>query len=154
VAVAREALEAQARLAEFLPGMRCSQVSAGAAETLILDFGDLREVVTGDLTGSIILLIECPWRIDSPDGGLIGWEDEEDDILVAATAVIDATVESVEVRRPGFDLILRFSNEHSLRIFPDCRAYYDDALAGGVVPWQIGGEAIPPAVITGGLIPS
>lgn len=152
--MAREALEAQARLAEFLQGMRCSQVSAGAEETLILDFGELREAVTGDLTGSIILLIECPWRIDSEGVGLIGWEDEEDDILVAATALIDATVDSVEVRRPGFDLILRFSNEHSLRVFPDCRAYYDDELAGNVVPWQIGGEAIPPTLFTGALIPS
>lgn len=152
--MARESLEAQARLAEFLRGMRCSQVSAGAEETLILDFGNLREVATGDLVGSVILSIECPWRIDSEGGGLIGWEDEEDDILVAATALIDAAVESVEVRRPGFDLILRFSNEHSLRVFPDCRAYYDDELAGGVVPWQVGGEAIPPTVFTGTLIPS
>ena len=152
--MARAALEAQARLANFLEGLRCSQVSAGAEETLILDFGELSTSHTGDLVGVVVLLIECPWRIDSKESGLIGWEDDEDDILVAATALIGALVETVEVRRPGFDLILRFSNEHSLRVFPDCRAYFDDDLAGDVVPWQIGGEAIPPMLFSGALIPS
>lgn len=145
--MSRQALEHQARVSQQLQGMRCSQVSVGADEALILDFGTLREMPDGQMAGTLALAIECPWRIDSPETAVIGWEDDDEDIVQFATVLIDAAVDEVEIRRPGFDLILRFTNEHSLRIFPDCRAYYDDAPAGERLPWQIAGD---PTLLVGG----
>lgn len=148
----RAALERQEQLATQLHGAYCSQVSLGPGESLILDFGELQETPEGQLAGNLTLVIECPWRIDSDEIGVIGWQDAEEDIADFATVLIDASVDQVEVRRPGFDLILRFSNGHSLRIFPDCRAYFDDDLAGEALPWQVAGDVAP--VSTSHLLPS
>lgn len=145
--MSRQALEHQATISQQLQGMRCSQVSLGTEEALILDFGTLREMPDGQMAGTLALAIECPWRIDSQETAVIGWEDEDDDVVQFATVLIDAAVEEAEIRRPGFDLILRFTNGHSLRIFPDCRAYFDDALAGERLPWQIAGD--PTLTVTG-----
>ncbi len=139
--MARAALERQAEIANRLSQMRCSQVSLGGEDMLILDFGDLSQSPGGQLAGALILSIECPWRIDSESVGVIGWQDDEEDVADFATVLIDARVEETEVRRPGYDLILRFSNDHTLHVFPDCRAYFDDELAGGALPWQFAGEA-------------
>lgn len=150
----REALERQAQLSRFLSGMRCSQVATDGDETLILDFGTLTESPDGELSGSLYLVLECPWRIDSAETVLVGWENEEDEIIHFASLLIGVEVASVEVRKPGFDLILRFRGGHTLRIFPDCRAYYHDDLSGNALPWQLGGEAIPASAVSGRLIPS
>lgn len=120
--------------------MRCSQVSLAAEEALILDFGTLHEMPDGQFAGSLALAIECPWRIDSPETAVIGWEDAEEDIIQLATVLIDAAVDDIEVRRPGFDLILRFTNSHSLRVFPDCRAYFDESVDDERLPWQVAGH--------------
>jgi hypothetical protein len=147
----REALERQAELTSFLAGAVCSQVSIGADEALIIDFGELRETLDGQLAGSLVLVIECPWRIDAPEVPVVGWEDDEEDVAHLATVLIGATVEGLDVRRPGFDLSIDFSNQHRLRVFPDCRAYYHDELAGAALPWQLAGPAIPIAAHSGAI---
>ena len=140
----REALQRQARLAALLDGTACSQVSLGVTDALILDFGDLEPNQDGQLAGSLILVVESPWRIDTPDLPVVGWDDDEEDIAHLVTALIGATAGGVEVRRPGFDLSIEFSNEHRLRVFPDCRAYFDEEMSGGALPWQLGGRGLPP----------
>ena len=139
----RAALEVQAELANRLSGISCTQVSLGVAETLIIDFGDLELNALGDLAGEFVLAVDCPWRIDGPDLPAVGWEDEEEEIAHFSTVLIGASVEEVEVRRPGFDLIVSFSNHHRLRVFPDCRAYYSDEMSGGALPWQLAGRDLP-----------
>jgi hypothetical protein len=145
----REALEQQAELTSFLGGATCSQVSLGAEEALIIDFGELRTTAEGQLAGSLMLAIECPWRIDTTETPVVGWEDDEEDVAHLVTVLIGAVVDELEVRRPGFDLFIQFSNQHRLRIFPDCRAYFDEDLGGGALPWQLAGPAISMAVQSG-----
>lgn len=141
--MAHPGLEIQASSIPQLRGMRCSQVSIGPEESLILDFGDLHPMPDGQMAGDYALAIDCPWRIDSPETGVIGWEDPEEEIVDLARVLIDAAVREYEIRRPGFDLILTFSNDHSLRIFPDCRAYFYEELAGDRLPWQLAGVLLP-----------
>ncbi len=141
----REALEAQAELSTSLEGSNCSQVSIGRNDSLIIDFGELETTTDGQNAGALMLAIECPWRIDAPEVPVVGWEDDEEDIADLSTVLIGATVTAVEVRRPGFDLTVEFSNEHRLRIFPDCRAYYSDQMSAGALPWQLAGRLILPA---------
>ncbi|CAN5617844.1 hypothetical protein BH23CHL2_BH23CHL2_24850 [soil metagenome] len=138
---ARAALEEQADLSTRLVGLPCTQVSLGIAETLIIDFGELEPGPDGQMTGAFVLAVDCPWRIDGHDLPAVGWEDEEEDIAHLSTVLIGGSVEEVEVRRPGFDLIVQFSSGHRLRVFPDCRAYYSDEMSGGVLPWQLVGRA-------------
>ena len=140
--MAREALERQARHTLLLQGYPCAQVSIGAGETLIVDFGALHPIREDELSGELALIIDCPWRLDAADAPLCGWHDDEDHIIQQAAHLIGAHVTSVEVRRPGFDLILRFDEGHILRLFPDLRAFYDAALAGESVPWYITGNAL------------
>jgi hypothetical protein len=140
---ARAALEHQATLAQALTGMTCSQTSLGMADALIIDFGDLEVNAEGQLAGAVVFMAECPWRIDNPERPTVGWEDEEEEIAHLSTALIGGRVEEVEVRRPGFDLTLLFSNDHRLRVFPDCRAYYSDEMSGGALPWQLAGSGLP-----------
>lgn len=141
--MAHPRLEAQAEAVPQLRGMPCSQVSVGAEETLILDFGELHQMPDGQMAGDYALAIDCPWRIDSPETGVIGWEDPEEEIVDLARVLIDSAMTEYEIRRPGLDLILTFSNDHSLRIFPDCRAYFYEELAGDRLPWQLAGSRIP-----------
>lgn len=141
---AREALEKQARLIESLSGLVCSQTSLGMADALIIDFGELQPSPDGELAGELVFVIECPWRIDNPDRPTVGWEDEEEDIVHLSTVLIGGSVDDVEVRTPGFDLTIQFSNGFRLRVFPDCRAYYSEDLSGGALPWQVAGRALPP----------
>lgn len=140
---ARRALERQARLADSLVGLTCSQTSLGAAEALILDFGELVSGPNGQRAGAVAFVAQCPWRIDTPERPAVGWEDEEEDIAHLSTALIGGTVEEVEVRRPGFDVTILFSNDRRLRVFPDCRAYFSDDMSGGALPWQVAGEGLP-----------
>ena len=139
---ARQALVHQAELAQRLSGQTCTQVSIGVNDSLIFDFVEIQAAEGGQLSGELILAIDCPWRIDAPDVPVVGWEDAEEDIADLTTVLIGAAVTEVEIRRPGFDLFLQFSNEHRLRIFPDCRAYYHDELAAGALPWQLAGRAL------------
>ncbi len=145
----REALEIQAALAPKITSSICTQVSIGMAESLIVDLGDLAPVAGGQFAGEYVLAIECPWRIDAPEIPVVGWDDNEEDVADLATVLIGASVNELDVRRPGFDLTIQFSNEHRLRVFPDCRAYYVDEMSGGALPWRIGGRGIaePPAQV-------
>lgn len=140
---ARQALETQAKLVESLIGMPCSQTSLGMADALIMDFGELQAGLDGDMAGAIVFVVECPWRIDNPDRPTVGWEDEEEDIAHLSTVLIGGTVEDVDVRTPGYDLNVQFSNGFRLRVFPDCRAYYSEELSGGALPWQLAGRELP-----------
>jgi hypothetical protein len=139
---AREALEKQAAFVDTLLGYACSQVSLGIGETLILDFGELEINPVGDLAGAIVLAVECPWRIDNPERPTVGWEDEEGDVAHHSTVLIAGIVDEVDLRRPGFDLTIGFSNGYRLRVFPDCRAYYSDGMSGGALPWQLAGRGL------------
>lgn len=138
----RSLLESQAHLAANLQGMRCSQVSAGGDDRLVIDFGDLSRTESGEYAGAFHLLLECPWRIESGESVVCGWEDDDAEVVHLASVLIDATVVSTVVRRPGFDLTLAFSRGYTLTVFPDCRAYYLDELAGAAVPWRIGGDGL------------
>jgi hypothetical protein len=141
--MARPALEQQAQHALHLQGYPCAQVSIGTGDTLIVDFGALHPIHEDELSGELALIIDCPWRLDDADEPLCGWHDDEDHIIHQVAHLIGARVESVELRRPGFDLILRFIEGHTLRLFPDIRAYYHDELAGESVPWYVIGAALP-----------
>ncbi len=139
----RQALEDQARLAAALEGLTCRQTALGIGDALILDFGELLPGPDGELAGAVVFVVECPWRIDNPDRPTVGWEDEEEDIAHLSSVLIGGAVDEVEIRRPGFDLTLQLSNGFRLRAFPDCRAYYDEELSGGALPWQFAGRDLP-----------
>lgn len=141
--MARTALEQESNYAQHLQGQACSQVSTGAGDTLIVDFGALQPVQAGELSGELALIIDCPWRLDSTDAPLCGWHDDDERAVTELSQLIGAAVESIEVRRPGYDLILRFAGGYALRLFPDLRAYYTDELAGESVPWYVTGDALP-----------
>lgn len=142
----RPALEHESSRAQHLQGRPCSQVALGADDTLIIDFGELRPIEGGDLSGELTLIIDCPWRLDSAELPLCGWHDDDDRIVTQLSQLIGAVIETAEVRRPGYDLILRFAGGYTLRLFPDLRAYYtDDEVAG---PWYVTGEALPEEIGT------
>lgn len=141
--MAQTHLEHEAGRAQHLQGQSCSQVALGADDTLIIDFGELRPAAANELSGRLTLFIECPWRLDNAELPLCGWHDDDDRIVTQLSQLIGAVVETAEVRRPGYDLILRFAGGYTLRLFPDLRAYFmDDEIAG---PWYVTGDDLPEA---------
>jgi hypothetical protein len=58
---------------EPLIGLKLS-VSRRAADMRIFHFGDIREV-NGGTVGQYALHIQCPWRVDGPDGIVTGRSD-------------------------------------------------------------------------------
>ena len=138
----RQAFEAQTRMVEHLRDQRCSQVAIGEDDELIVDFGSLEQTGSGEFDGEAWLIVECPWRLESEDDVLCGWEDDEDAIAGLASIVIGQQVEEQTVRRPGFDLTLRFTGGYRLRVFPDCAGYDSDDTANFSIPWYVGGKAV------------
>lgn len=136
------AFEAQTRFVAQLVGQRCSQVTIGEDDELVVDFGALEQTGPGEFDGAAWLIAECPWRLESEDDVLCGWEDDDEAIAVNASVVIDRDVEEQLVRLPGFDLTLRFSGGYTLRVFPDCVGYYTDDTASLSIPWYVGGKAL------------
>jgi hypothetical protein len=132
------ALDEQLQLALGLAGMACSQVSLASESALVLDFGELRLSKHGELSGSSWLVVDCPWRIDSQDTVLCGWDDEEDEAVEDASALVGSSVAEVAFRRPGYDLLLRFDNGCVLLAFPDCRAYFTEEMELPNLPWHVG----------------
>lgn len=140
----RKAVEGQAHLVQMLHGLRCSQISIGEDDELIIDFGELLQVAPGDHDGESWLIIECPWRLDSDDEVLCGWDDSDDTITTTIAELLDATLVTSQVRLPGYDLHLTFdTGEYPLylKVFPDCLAYFIDDTATVSIPWYAGGKA-------------
>ncbi len=138
----RQAVEAQTRLVERLVGQTCSQVAIGGDDELVIDFGELEQTGPGEFDGAAWLIVECPWRLESENEVLCGWENDEDEILERTSVLIGQQVEEPAIRRPGFDLTLRFTNGYRLRVFPDSVSYYTDDTASISIPWYVGGKAI------------
>ena len=138
----RKAFDAQSQLVERLRGQRCVQVSLGEDDELIIDFGELIQSGPGDFDGESWLIVECPWRLDDSDEVLCGWEDTDEAIVARAHELIGGMLETIEVRRPGFDLTLTFDNNRRLKVFPDCVAYFSDDTDALSIPWYVGGKAI------------
>lgn len=138
----RQAFEAQARLVQRLTGQTCSQVAIGDDDELVIDFGELTQSNPGEFDGQAWLVVECPWRLELDDDVLCGWDDDEDDIAAAASALIGQGAAEPTVRRPGFDLTLRFASGHRLKVFPDCLSYYTHDTTSLSIPWYVGGEAM------------
>ena len=138
----RPAFEAQARLVQRLTDQTCSQVAIGEDDELVIDFGNLEQTGPGEFDGEAWLIVECPWRLESESSVLCGWDDEDDEIPEKTSVLIGQQAEEPTVRRPGFDLTLRFTNGYRLRIFPDCVSYYTDDTASLSIPWYVGGEAV------------
>jgi hypothetical protein len=71
--------------------------------------------------GSIGFLIECPWRLDGPDGVLLSYlsllqrvePPDSDDV----PELIDLQIESFSLERPPWDLALYFNEGRVLRCF-------------------------------------
>jgi hypothetical protein len=140
----RMAFEAQTALVQKLHGQKCSQISIGEDDELIIDFGELVEVGPGDFDGESWLIVECPWRLEDDNEILCGWENSDEEISDLIHELIGATLTSTSVERPGYDLTATFEGESvfSLKVFPDCVAYYQDDAHTLAIPWYAGGKAI------------
>jgi len=70
--------------------------------------------------GSMGFLVECPWRIEHPDGVAATCFDPRGEAQAgtqAVEALVGQTVQHVEVLDPGYDLVLRMSQGWVLRAF-------------------------------------
>lgn len=116
-----------------LEGAECFSTLVGSGEdyALVLDIGDRKRrslrlsnprlsFLQRTYEGASGLLVECPWRIDTPDGVAASCFDDRSPGGRGATAVQDLaskTVISAVTEAPGYDLVLRFSEDWVLRIF-------------------------------------
>ncbi len=116
-----------------LEGAECFSTLVGTEEdyALVLDIGDRKRrslrlsnprlsFLQRTYEGASGLLVECPWRIDTPDGVAASCFDDRAPGGRGATAVEDLasrTVLSAVAEAPGYDLVVRFSEDWVLRIF-------------------------------------
>jgi hypothetical protein len=115
-----------------LRGLRCWYVSTGGAvgPTFQLALGGkvprrrpLRNPAHSEeyrqYEGEANLLVWCAWRLDGPDAPVTSWDDTEASVAAGLGKLVGATVESVEVAPPAWDMTLRFSDDLTLRVFCD-----------------------------------
>ncbi|MEO1335146.1 MAG: hypothetical protein AAFV29_05865, partial [Myxococcota bacterium] len=65
--------------------------------------------------GSISLLVECAWRIDSPDRVIASCWDTFEARRDALDCLVDQNVKSMTASAPGYDLVLEMEDGHTLR---------------------------------------
>lgn len=125
---------------EKLVGLRLS-AARRAANMRTLQFGDLRTIEDGSI-GEFALHIQCPWRIEGPDGTVTGSEDlwepiergsdsDPDDWHYEQSPNLQDSQVGQLLRRHGDSLVIRgvdaddfggaaihFQNDIVLRLFP------------------------------------
>lgn len=69
--------------------------------------------------GEANLLVWCTWRLDGTDGPISSSDDSDQGITDGLHRLVGEMVEKVQVEMPGWDLVLRFSGDLTLRIFCD-----------------------------------
>jgi hypothetical protein len=69
--------------------------------------------------GEANLLVWCTWRLDGKDAPISSSDDTEQGIIVGLQRLVGEKIVSAQVEMPGWDLILRFSTQFTLRIFCD-----------------------------------
>jgi len=69
--------------------------------------------------GEMNLLVWCSWRLDGPDRPLTSSDDSPETIQRELGTLVGASVGSVSVVPPAWDLTIGFSNGLCLRIFCD-----------------------------------
>jgi hypothetical protein len=118
-----------------LAGKECWAFYAGRASGSVIDlhFGaklprrqPLQNVNLSDTErnydGEFSLYVECAWRLDSIDQVIAGWtqwSDSIDNMFEGLRLVKGRRVEQVDIKRPAWDLTLRFDNNLALSVFAD-----------------------------------
>ncbi|MEM7674825.1 MAG: hypothetical protein AAF449_02350 [Myxococcota bacterium] len=65
--------------------------------------------------GSISLLVECAWRIDSPEQVVASCWDTFEARRDALDCLVDQNVKTLTASAPGYDLVLEMEDGHTLR---------------------------------------
>ncbi len=119
-------------LIDSLKGLRCWYVSCGGRTlpTFQLALGDkVRRQVPlrnpghpeeyRNYEGEANLLVWYTWRLDGANRPVTSSDDTADGIERGLMSLVNTQVESVQVITPAWDLAVRFSNGHELRVFCD-----------------------------------
>src|SRR5262245_31199240 len=119
-------------LVDGLRGLRCWYVSCGGAAgpTFQLALGGKvpRKVPLKNPAhsedyrrheGETNLMDWCSWRLDGPDRPFTSSDDSEEGMTRELARLVGASVESVAVVAPAWDLTVAFSNGLCLRVFCD-----------------------------------
>jgi hypothetical protein len=76
------------------------------------------------------LTVNSPWRIQSADSILADWNSDNGlngELVTSASQLVGATLDSIEVIPPAWDLLLKWSNGWSVFVFSDSDDLRDDA---------------------------
>jgi hypothetical protein len=120
------------RMVSSLQALRCWYAScggaAGAAFQLALGEKVPRRIPVKNpmhsaeychFEGEANLLVWCTWRLDAPDRPVTSSDDTAKALTQGLQKLVGATIESVSLTAPAWDLTLEFSNLLALRIFCD-----------------------------------
>jgi hypothetical protein len=119
-----------------LPGKRCWSVYDGpsSGSDIDLDFGTKfpraipilgNSNLTEDqkfYTSEVSLFVQCAWRLDASDRVICGSGDSntvDGPMLNGLRCLVGRLVESIDVAKPGFDLVLQLTAGLVLRVFCD-----------------------------------
>jgi hypothetical protein len=130
-----------------LLGKPCWYVSCGAVgSTFELAFGKKvprQQLIRNDehaeefrrFEGEANLLVWCTWRLDESTRPVTSSDDADEGIFRTLPRLTGAVVADVLVEMPGWDLVIRFSNDLTLRVFCD-HVPGDPSFDGNWELWQ------------------
>src|SRR5580700_5308950 len=67
--------------------------------------------------GEANLLVWCTWRLDGPEGPLTSSDDTTSNVVAHLEKLVGATIGSVNLAPPAWDLSVAFTNGLTLRVF-------------------------------------
>lgn len=138
------ALRSQERWLPSLRGMRCSRAGIGGAGALLLDFGHIEPPdERGHQVAEKSLVVECPWRLETPRLVLAGYLDPDDLAESAAQACVGRSVDATAVFHPSFTARIELDGAFTIWVFPCEAEDYAEVGEYPSSPWFVTGSDVP-----------
>jgi hypothetical protein len=96
-----------------LVGGRIASAKLGVGSVLMFDF-----VQDSEGPPEVWLLVECSWRLETADRVLVGSADDRIKLRECIERLEGSEVVDVRITLPACDMILKFSGNQQLTIFP------------------------------------
>lgn len=140
------AFEAQASWLPAVNGLRCTAIRTDGGKMLSMHFGEYRELPDGEIEAERTITVEGAWRVESPSEVIAGSADPDDERHEYLDLLIDKSLDTFEVTRPGYDLILHFQDGYTVRCFPVDSLEHAEEVEDPEdieVSWWVTGAGIP-----------
>jgi hypothetical protein len=139
-----ERFAVHARRLAMIDGRTCTRARRGYGGSLHVDFGALGPPgVRGYQQAELVLVCECPWRLDDDTQVIVGFHDAQEFVWTRIQTLIGRRFGPSDVLTPSYTVRMSIEGDLVLWFFPVDAKDYLPAHHSLHVPWYVTGYAVP-----------